>query len=111
MIENGDDCNDIPESMRRYLALQAMESGKPLGRDFLGRAGGPMAAYGSGMLMNADNGSSKVGEFCQLLNGVNYDEQRLTCLSHSPLCMPLFEHWLMASCRAERDGSRNLLLP
>ena len=27
-IENGDDCNDIPESMRRYVALQAMESGK-----------------------------------------------------------------------------------
>ncbi|KAF1999956.1 hypothetical protein P154DRAFT_436203 [Amniculicola lignicola CBS 123094] len=58
-IENGDDCNDIPESMRRYLALQAMESGKTLGRDFLGRAGG-MAAYGSGMLLNTDTSSSKV---------------------------------------------------
>jgi len=29
-IENGDDCNDIPESMRRYLALQAMESASQL---------------------------------------------------------------------------------
>ncbi|KAF2736072.1 hypothetical protein EJ04DRAFT_177230 [Polyplosphaeria fusca] len=58
-IENGDDCNDIPESMRRYLALQAMESGKSLGRDFLGRAGGAVA-YGSGMLLNTDTSSSKV---------------------------------------------------
>ncbi|KAF2705884.1 hypothetical protein K504DRAFT_387108 [Pleomassaria siparia CBS 279.74] len=59
-IENGDDCNDIPESMRRYLALQAMESGKSLGRDFLGRTGGAMAAYGNGMLLNTDTSSSKV---------------------------------------------------
>ncbi|KAF2873600.1 hypothetical protein BDV95DRAFT_489327 [Massariosphaeria phaeospora] len=56
-IENGDDCNDIPESMRRYLALQAMESGKS---NFLGRAGGPMAGYASGMLLNTDSSSSKV---------------------------------------------------
>ncbi|KAF2260170.1 homeo protein [Lojkania enalia] len=59
-IENGDDCNEIPESMRRYLALQAMESGKSLGRDFLGRAGGPMVPYGSGVLLNTDTSSSKV---------------------------------------------------
>ncbi|OCK90132.1 uncharacterized protein K441DRAFT_680537 [Cenococcum geophilum 1.58] len=60
-IESGEDCNDIPESMRRYLALQAMESGKTLGRDFLCRTGGGMAAYGSGaMLLNTDTGSSKV---------------------------------------------------
>ncbi|KAF1943803.1 hypothetical protein EJ02DRAFT_342515 [Clathrospora elynae] len=57
-IENGDDCNDIPESMRRYLALQAMESGKSIGTNFLGRAGG--MAYGSGMLLNTDSNSSKV---------------------------------------------------
>jgi hypothetical protein len=60
-IESGEDCNDIPESMRRYLALQAMESGKTLGRDFLCRTGGGMAAYGGGaMLLNTDTGSSKV---------------------------------------------------
>jgi hypothetical protein len=56
-IENGDDCNDIPESMRRYLALQAMESGKSIGTSFLG--GMP---YGSGMLLNTDANSSKVGK-------------------------------------------------
>jgi hypothetical protein len=45
--------------MRRYLALQAMEQGKPLGGSFIGRGGMP---YGSGMLMNTDSASSKVGE-------------------------------------------------
>ena len=58
-IENGDDCNDIPESMRRYLALQAMESGKSMGTGFLGRNGGTMAPYG-GMLLNTDTSSAKV---------------------------------------------------
>lgn len=49
--------------MRRYLALQAMESGKSIGTSFLGRTGGSMAPYGSGMLLNTDTSSSKVGEF------------------------------------------------
>ncbi|KAB2581117.1 putative homeobox domain-containing protein [Lasiodiplodia theobromae] len=57
-IESGEDCNDIPESMRRYLALQAMESGKTLGRDFMGRTSG--MPYGSGMLLNTETSSSKV---------------------------------------------------
>ncbi|KAF2398595.1 hypothetical protein EJ06DRAFT_557828 [Trichodelitschia bisporula] len=57
-IESGEDCNDIPESMRRYLALQAMESGKPLGRDVLGRSGS--FGYGNGMLLNTESSSSKV---------------------------------------------------
>lgn len=42
--------------MRRYLALQAMESGKSLGGSLLGRR----APYG-GMLLNTDSSSSKVG--------------------------------------------------
>lgn len=49
--------------MRRYLALQAMESGKPMGSSFFGRPGGSMAPYGSGMLLNNDTTSSKVGKF------------------------------------------------
>ena len=61
-IENGDDCNDIPESMRRYLALQAMESGKSLGGSLLSRTGGALAPYGSGMLLNTDTSTSKVGQ-------------------------------------------------
>ncbi len=34
-IETGEDCDAIPESMRQYLAIQAMESGKSLGGNFL----------------------------------------------------------------------------
>ena len=50
--------------MRRYLALQAMESGKSIGSNFLGRAGG--IPYGNGMLLNTDTSSSKVGMILNL---------------------------------------------
>jgi hypothetical protein len=65
-IETGEDCDAIPDSMRQYLAIQAMESGKPLARSFLARSGGPVATYGSGsMLFNAEpTHSSKVGMWC-----------------------------------------------
>jgi hypothetical protein len=64
-IDNGEDCDNIPESMRQLLAMQAMESGKPFAPHLLGRPQGPMAQYGNGnMLMNGDpNGSGKVGMF------------------------------------------------
>ena len=50
--------------MRQYLAIQAIESGKPLMRGFSGRSGGPISAYGhGGMLLSPDKTSdSKVGE-------------------------------------------------
>jgi hypothetical protein len=56
--------------MRRYLALQAMESGKSIGTSFLGRAGGSMAPYGSGMLLNTDTSTSKVGELQLRMNNL-----------------------------------------
>ena len=61
-IETGEDCDAIPESMRTYLANQALESGKPLGREFLGRSPS-MSAYGnSGMLLNPDSSQpGKIG--------------------------------------------------
>ncbi|KAI9838224.1 MAG: hypothetical protein M1838_004651 [Thelocarpon superellum] len=61
-IETGEDCDAIPESMRQYLALQAIESGKPLGRSFPGRNGGPLDPFGNaGLLLNAEsNNPSKV---------------------------------------------------
>lgn len=64
-IETGEDCDAIPESMRQYLAIQAMESGKPLARSLSGRSMGPMIPYGNaGMLLNGDqNNPSKVGTF------------------------------------------------
>lgn len=62
-IETGEDCDAIPDSMRQYLALQAMESGKPLTRDFLGRSQGLSHYGGGGMIMNAEsNAPGKVGE-------------------------------------------------
>ena len=62
-IETGEDCDAIPESMRTYLVNQAMESGKPLGREFLGRSPNNMSAYGSGgMLLNPDSAQAgKIG--------------------------------------------------
>lgn len=56
-IENGEDSNEIPESMRRYLAMQAMETGKPLGRDMM------MPRFGSsGVGLSAfESPSNKVG--------------------------------------------------
>jgi len=64
-IETGEDCDAIPESMRQYLAVQAMETGKPFGRSFLARPGGPMAAFGNhGLPFNAESSnSSKVGVY------------------------------------------------
>ena len=46
-LETGEDIDSIPESMRTYLAMQAMESGKGIGAAFLGRTGlGPYNANG-----------------------------------------------------------------
>lgn len=39
--------------MRKYLAMQAMESGKPLVRDLHSRGNGPFG--GSGLIMNAES--------------------------------------------------------
>ncbi len=61
-IETGEDCDAIPESMRQYLAMQAMESGKGLGANFMGRGG--LTPYGSGSMLlgGGDQGpQGKVG--------------------------------------------------
>ncbi|KAI3531554.1 homeobox domain-containing protein [Colletotrichum paranaense] len=59
-LETGEDIDSIPESMRAYLAMQAMESGKGLGGPFLGRTG--LLPYGhNNMLLGGDqNGQGKV---------------------------------------------------
>ena len=43
-IETGEDCDAIPESYRHYLAIQALDSGKP----FIARGAGPMTSFGNG---------------------------------------------------------------
>ncbi|KAI9886345.1 MAG: hypothetical protein M1823_001853 [Watsoniomyces obsoletus] len=63
-IETGEDCDAIPDSMRQYLAYQAMESGKCLGRGLPMRTTGPTTlAYGPGaemLLAPEPNNPSKV---------------------------------------------------
>lgn len=54
-LETGEDIDSIPESMRAYLAMQAMESGKGLGGTYLGRTG--LVPFGHGnMLLGGDQG-------------------------------------------------------
>ncbi|KAH7145919.1 hypothetical protein B0J13DRAFT_622628 [Dactylonectria estremocensis] len=54
-LETGEDIDSIPESMRNYLAMQAMESGKGLGGSYLGRTG--LMPFGHGnMLLGGDQG-------------------------------------------------------
>lgn len=61
-LENGEDCDNIPESLRQLLAMQAMESGRPFPRQLIGRPEGPMAQYGSGgMLIGDPNAQGKTG--------------------------------------------------
>ncbi|KAJ4414247.1 Transcription elongation factor SPT4 [Neurospora sp. IMI 360204] len=56
-LESGEDMDSIPESMRQYLAMQAMESGKGLG--YFGRTG--LLPYGhQGMLGGEQGGQGKV---------------------------------------------------
>ncbi|KAL2269000.1 hypothetical protein VTJ83DRAFT_3846 [Remersonia thermophila] len=55
-LENGEDLDSIPESMRQYLAMQAMESGKGL-PGFLGRG---LLPYGHPGMMGDQNGPGKV---------------------------------------------------
>jgi hypothetical protein len=60
-LENGEDLENLPESLRQLLAMQAMESGRPFPRQLL-RPGAPMQYGSGGMLMNGDpSAQGKVG--------------------------------------------------
>jgi Homeodomain len=102
-IENGEDSNDIPDSMRRYLAMQAMETGKPLGRDFM------IPRFGSGgMGLSAfDNPSNKVGKFTLRFLFLYI---LLTSPSHSPFHLPLLDRRQLEKNWPERHGPRHILL-
>src|SRR4051794_839438 len=106
-IDSGEDCDNIPESMRQLLAMQAIESGKPFAPHLLGRPQGPMAPYGNGsVLMNGDpNGTGKVGMFPAGSRSCS----RLNCSSHPPLYLPLSQYWLLAPCWSECNGPSDIL--
>jgi hypothetical protein len=59
-IEGGEDIDNIPEAMRQLLAMQALESGKHIGANFLNRGSfGPM-------MVGDQNPQGKVGEYLTL---------------------------------------------
>lgn len=65
-METGEDIDSIPESMRAYLAMQAMESGKGLGGSYLGRTGLLPFGHG-GMLLGGDQAAQ--GKVCESWRG------------------------------------------
>ena len=56
-IENGEDCESIPESM------QAMESGKAFFPNMMGSGSGFGGFGNAGMGLSTDTSSGKVGEY------------------------------------------------
>ena len=70
-----------------------------------------MAAYGSGMLLNTDTSSSKVGESCFLAeHSESQGVAHLIHLSHPSLRMSLSQYWHVETSWTERDGFGCLLL-
>ncbi|EQL01168.1 homeoprotein [Ophiocordyceps sinensis CO18] len=59
-LETGEDIDSIPESMRAYLAMQAMESGKGLGGSYMGRTGLLPFGHGSMLLGGDQSAQGKV---------------------------------------------------
>lgn len=61
-METGEECDAIPDSMRHYLAMQAMESGKGFARGFAGDRP-RMSAYGNGLYLAPEPSSQgKIGK-------------------------------------------------
>lgn len=54
-LKTGEDIDSIPESIRAYLAMQAMESGKGLGGSYLGRTG--LLPFGHGGMLGGEQGA------------------------------------------------------
>ena len=61
-IDSVEDLEHLPDNMRQYLAMQAMQEGKPFPPHLM-RPGQQPVSYGNGsLLMGGDNNSGKVGE-------------------------------------------------
>lgn len=59
-LETGEDIDSIPDSMRAYLAMQALETGKGLGANYLGRTGLMPFSHNVMMLGGDQSGQGKV---------------------------------------------------
>jgi len=83
-IETGEDCDAIPDSMRQYLAQQAMELGRPLSRSFLAN---PLA-FNGGMQLGLDGHSPQKVGMCTFTR-MEIELLSDDLCSHSPLDVPL----------------------
>jgi hypothetical protein len=59
-LETGEDIDSIPESMRHYLAIQAIETGKGIGLNFYNRTGLGPQGHGNMMFGGEQGGQGKV---------------------------------------------------
>jgi hypothetical protein len=98
----------IPESMRQYLALQAIDSGKALGGNFLGRSG--LMPYGSGnMMMGGDQGpQGKVGKW--IMSTPFTILKLIFQSSHPPSFLSITECGNLETCGPKCYGSHHFLL-
>lgn len=106
-IETGEECDAIPESMRQYLAYQAMESSKALGRSLPIRGADALTAYRGGdmFLGGESHNPTKTGE-----SHVSHRElASLTVRSHRPHGLSRNKHRQLEASRCQRHGSRCLL--
>jgi hypothetical protein len=101
-IETGEACDNLPEAMQRYLAMQAYDGRGP-GGNYIGRGG--VTPYGSGILGGDQGPQGKVGELARLLDPNNV----LISSSHSPFLMSFTECRYMATNWPKYDGSNHLL--
>ncbi len=87
-LESGEDMDSIPESMRQYLAMQAMESGKSI-PGFFGRAG--IMPYGQqGIMGGEQSGPGKVCKWRTGTHKISRDSAHAnSCHSDSPSQLPL----------------------
>lgn len=89
-LESGEDMDSIPESMRQYLAMQAMESGKGIPGFFGARTG--LLGYGhQGMMGGEQSGPGKV---CKWQHNTDSTSRMVRTNSHSDPSsqLPLSHH-------------------
>lgn len=63
-IETGEDCDAVPDCVRQYLAMQAMETGKGFPRGLIGDRSRSLSAYGNNMMLTPEpSPQGKTGKF------------------------------------------------
>lgn len=83
-VDNQEDLENFPESMRKYLALQAFDSGKGLS----GEVNDPLSLYNDTML-TAPGVAPKVGRFNRILTRSLAECCKLTCYQQSSISIAM----------------------